>query len=187
MFWRRVVASTLARLIGALVLSLALCGCHTTHRFGDARIRRNADFMSVTVDRFYLPGVPLGQVSTNVLQVRDLAFALYPTHVVVPITPREAELRENFPWDQTRLRIEFLDLAGTSFFSAEVALADASRGRSPGTYHQIELPFRHHEGRLWAAPLNLPQHTDYDVVVTVLEPSENPDHRAELYAHTHVR
>ena len=174
------------RLACAFALA-ALCGCHTTYFFGDARIQRNPDLSSVSPDRFYLPPVPLGAAGTHVFAVRNLAFALYPTHLTVPITPAEAELEADFPWADSRMRIEFRDLEGETFFSREVALAEAARGRSAGTHHQIELAFRHNEGRPWAAPTNMPPHTSYDVIVTVLEPSRNPNHRAELHTTTYVR
>ena len=180
-------AVSAATLLAGTLAIATLCGCHTTHSFGDARIQRNADLSTVSPDRFYLPAVPLGAPGTHVFEVRHLAFALYPTHLTVPITPGEAELDGDFPWADARVRIEFRDLEGDIFFSREVALAEAVRGRSAGTHHQVELAFRRNEGRPWAAPTNMPPHTSYDVIVTVLEPSRNPNHRAELHTTTYVR
>src|ERR1043165_9698490 len=87
-------------------MSLLLAGC-TTYHFGDARIRNNSDIAGITADEFSLPSVPLGQAGTHTLHVRDLPFPIYPTHLVVAITPAEAALKEHFPWNDAKLRIEF--------------------------------------------------------------------------------
>lgn len=163
-----------------------LTGC-LTHHYGDARIQKNLDAFSITTDRFYLKPVPLDSVGVHVLHARDLPFPLNPTHLLVPLTPTEAELKQDFPWAKAQLRIEFRAPDGTTFFSKEVSLADAQPGRSPGTKHQLELQFRPVERRSWKAPENMPHYTTYDVVVTVLEPSLNTIHRATLYADTYVR
>ena len=92
-----------------------------------------------------------------------------------------------YPWADARLRVEFRALDGKTFFSREVSLSEAEPGRSPRTRHQLELQFRPVERQSWKGPANMPQHTDYDVVVTVLEPSKNKIHRATLYADTYVR
>jgi hypothetical protein len=106
----------------------------------------------------------------------------------VPLTPTEAELKQGLPWANTKLRIEFLAPGGGKpFYSKEVSLADAEPGRSPGTRHQLQLQFRPVEAKSWKPPENMPHHTSYDVVVTVLEPSKNKIHRATLYAETYVR
>ncbi len=131
--------------------------------------------------------VPLDREATHVLQARNLPFPLYPTHLLISITPTEAELKRNFPWEKTRLRIEFRVPDGETFFSKEVALAAAEPGRSPGTRHQLELQFRPVSPQSWKAPDTLPKFTDYDVVITILEPSKNKIHRATLYADTYVR
>jgi hypothetical protein len=170
----------------ALVVSLACAGC-LRHRFGDARLQSNSDAVGITKDRLLLPPVPLDRPATHTLQVRNLPLAIYPTHILVPLTPTDAERRDNFPWAQARVRVEFRTLAGQTFFSNQVALASAERGRSPGTYHQLTIPFRQPELRSWRESTSLPRHTSYDVVVTVLEPSKIKNQRAILFADTYVR
>ena len=167
-------------------LALLCAGC-TTHRFGDARIQNNRDFMGIAVDRFYLKAVPIDRAEAHTLHVRNLPLAVYPTHLVLPITPTEAEMKQDFPWENASLRIEFRAPNGQTFFSKEIALRDAQRGLSPGTSHQLELQFRPVERRAWRAAENMPHYPDYDVVVTVLEPSKNKNHHVELSADTYVR
>ena len=162
-----------------------LSGC-LTHHYGDARLRENSDALTITQDRLYLKPVPLDRAGGHTLQVRGLPFPIYPTHLLIPLTPREAELKQNFPWQNTQLRIEFRTVDGQPFFSKEVSLAQAERGRSPGTYHQVEVQFRPPERRSWRAPENLPHYTDYDIVVSVLQPSRNQN-SATLYADTYVK
>ena len=174
------------RLALVWVALVFLTGC-LTHHYDDARIQKNSDAFSITTDRFYLKPVPLDRVGVHVLHARDLPFPLYPTHLVVPLTPTEAELKGNLPWAKTRLRLQFRAPDGTTFFSKEVSLADAQPGRSPGTKHQLELQFRPVERRSWKPPENMPHYRTYDVVVTVLEPSLNALQRATLYADTYVR
>ena len=174
------------RVVTLSLIALCLSGC-IVHRYGDAKLQRNADAISVTTDRLYLQPVPLDRAETHVRKVRNLPFPIYPTHLLIPIVPTEAELKRNYPWSDARLRIEFRALDGRAFFSKEVALSDAEAGRSPGTRHQLELQFRPAERQSWKAPANMPSHTDYDVVVTVIEPSKNKIHRATLYADTYVR
>src|ERR1051325_7638716 len=112
-----------------------LCAGCTTHRFGDARIRNNYDFAGISVDRFYLKSVPIDRAGTNILRVRNLPLAMYPTHLMLRITPNEAELKQELPWENAKLRIEFRAPNGQNFFSKELALIDAQRGSSPGTFH----------------------------------------------------
>ena len=65
--------------IGALALAMfSATGCHTTHRYGDARIRHNWNVPFVMLDDFYLKSVGLDQVGTNVLHVRNLPRPIYP-------------------------------------------------------------------------------------------------------------
>src|SRR5688572_19518133 len=125
------------------LLSIALClsGC-IVHRYGDAKLQRNADAISVTTDRLYLQPVPLDRAATHTRKVRNLPFPIYPTHLFIPIVPTEAELKRNYPWANAQLRIEFRAADGKPFFSREVALSSAEPGRSPGTRHQLELQFR---------------------------------------------
>jgi hypothetical protein len=162
-----------------------LTGC-LTHRYGDARLRENSDALTVTQDRFYLKPVPLDRVATHTLQVRGIPFAIYPTHLLVPLTPTEAELKSGFPWEEVRLRITFQTVDGQQFFSKEVSLAEAERGRSPGTYHQLDVQFRPPERHSWRPPENMPHYTDYDIVVAVLQPSRSKN-SATLYAETYVK
>lgn len=171
-------------MFGAMALLSAGC---TIHHFGDARIQNNRDIAGIKPDRFYLKSLPIDRAEEHTLHVRDLPFAIYPTHLVVPITPNEAEMKEGFPWEEAKLRIQLRAPDGDVFFSKEVALRDAQRGLSPGTAHQIELQFRPGELRSWRAPEKGPNHTSYDLVVTVLQPSQNKNHRVEFYATTYVR
>jgi hypothetical protein len=159
----------------------------TTHRFGDARIQNNRDLAGVISDRFYLKPVPIDRAATHTLQVRNLPLAMYPTHLLLRLTPTEAEMKRNVPWENARLSIEFRAMDGRAFFSKEIALSEGQRGLSPGTSHQLELQFRPAERRAWRAPENMARYTDYNVVVTVTEPSRNKNHRIELYADTYVR
>ena len=174
--------------VSALITLALLCGggC-TTHRFQDARIKNNRDVAGVVGDRFYLKPIPIGRTETHTLNVRHLPLAIYPTHIVLRLTPTEAGMKQDAPWENTRLSIEFRAMDGQTFFTKEVALRDAQRGLSPGTSHQLALQFRPAERRAWRAPENMPHYTNYDVIVTVLEPSNNKDHRIELYADTYVR
>ncbi len=181
----KIIVHTL-RLVVVSLIAACLSGC-LVHHYGDAKLQRNSDAVSITTDRFYLKPVPLDRAATHVLQVCNLPFPIYPTHLVMPIIPTEAELKQNFPWTKARLRIEFRAPDGAAFFSKEIALSEAEPGRSPGTRHQLELQFRPAERQSWKAPANMPQHTDYDVVVTVLEASKNKIHRVTLYADTYVR
>ena len=167
------------------VLATLLAGC-LTHHYGDARLRENSDALTITQDRFFLKPVPLDRITTHTLHVRGIPFAIYPTHLLVPLTPAEAELKSGFPWEDVRLRIEFRTTDGQSFFSKEVSFATAERGRSPGTYHQLDVQFRQPERRSWRPPEDLPHYTDYDIVVTVLQPSRNKN-SATLYAETYVK
>jgi hypothetical protein len=167
------------------VSATLLAGC-LTHHYGDARLRENSDALTITQDRLYLKPVPLDNVAAHTLQVRGLPFPIYPTHLLIPLTPTEAELKGNFPWQNTQLRIEFRTVEGQSFFSKEITLAEAERGRSPGTYHQLDVQFRPPERRSWRAPENMPHYTSYDVIVTVLQPSRNKN-RVTLYADTYVK
>jgi hypothetical protein len=171
-------------ILGAAMLVAAGC---TSHRFGDARIQNVRDLGGVKTDRLVLEAVPIGQAGTHTLAVRDLPFALYPTHLRVPLTPTEAEAKGTPPWQDARLRIEFRAPNGTNFFSRELSLAEAERGRSPGTYHQLDVPFRQPDRTPWRGSTTLPQHTDYDVVVTVLTPSRSKTQRAILMADTYVK
>jgi hypothetical protein len=173
-------------LIVLTIVALSVTGC-LVHRYGDARLQRNSDALSITSDRLYLNPIPLDRAATHVRQVRNLPFPIYPTHLLLPITPTEAELKQNPPWEQAKLRIEFRALDGKVFFSGELDLADAQPGRSPGTRHQLQLAFRAPHRESWKAPEGLPSHTDYDVVATVLQPSKNEIHRATLYTDTYVR
>ena len=168
----------------ALVAAL-LAGC-LVHHYGDARLRENSDALGITADRLSLEPVPLERAGTHTLHVRNLPFPIYPTHLRIPLTPAEAELKDDFPWQKTRLRIEFRTTDGQSFFSKEVLLDAAERGRSPGTYHEVNVQFRQPDRRSWRAPENMPPYTDYDVIVTVLQPSRHPN-RATLYADTYVK
>lgn len=173
-------------IIGLAALAALASGC-LVHRYGDARLQRNSDALSITSDRLYLKPVPLDRRATHVREVRNLPLALYPSHLLIPITPTEAELKTNRPWDNAKLRIEFRALDGNVFFSRVVNLATAQPGRSPGTRHQLDVQFRPLPRESWKPDPNLPQHTDYDVVVTVLEPSKNDIHRATPYTDTYVR
>ena len=173
-------------LIVLTVVALSATGC-LVHRYGDARLQRNSDALAITSDRLYVNPIPLDRAATHVRQVRNLPFPIYPTHLLIPITPTEAELKQNRPWDQARLRLEFRAPDGKVFFSREIELASAQPGRSPGTRHQLLFPFRTPQRESWKAPEDLPSHTDYDVVATVLQPSKNAIHRATLYTDTYVR
>jgi hypothetical protein len=170
----------------ASLAAVLLSGC-LTHHYGDVRLQENSDALTITTDRLYFKPVPLDRAARHVLHARDLPLPLFPTHLLVPTTPTEAELKNGFPWAGARLRIEFHSLDGAVFFSKEVSLADAQPGRSPGTHHQLALQFRPAERQSWKAPDKMPPHTSYDVVVTVLQPSLNKIHRATLYADTYVR
>jgi hypothetical protein len=174
------------RILTLTAAAFLLAGC-TIHRFGDARIQNNRDFAGITPDRFYLKSVPLDRVAAHTLHVRDVPFAMYPTHVVIGIMPNEAEIKENPPWQDAELRIEFRTPEGKTFFSKDITLRDAQRGIAPGTAHQIELQFRPAELRAWRAPEDMPNYTSYDVVVNVLQPSRNKDHHARFYANIYVR
>lgn len=174
------------RILTLLSAALFCAGC-TTHQFGDARIQNNRDVAGVVSDRFYLKTVPLDRAGAHTLRVRNLPLPMYPTHLVLWLTPTEAEMKENVPWENTRLLIEFRAPNGETFFSKEVAMRNAQRGVSPGTAHQLTLQFRPGERHAWRAPENMPHYTDYDVIVTVVEPSKNKNHRIELYAGTYVR
>jgi hypothetical protein len=167
------------------LLAVLLAGC-VVHHYGDARLREKSDALGITADRLSLKPVPLDQVGTHTLHARNLPFPIYPTHLRIPLTPAESELKGNLPWQKARLRIEMRTTDGQPFFSKEVSLADAERGRSPGTYHELNVQFRQPDRRSWRAPENMPHHTDYDVVVTVLQASAHPN-RATLYADTYVR
>ena len=167
-------------------IALLLSGC-TIHRFGEARIQNNSDLAGITADAFTLPAVPLGQAGTHTLHVRDLPFAIYPTHLMIALTPAEAALKEHFPWDDAKVRVDFRATNGQVFFSEEIALREARRGLSPGAAHQLELQFRPAPERPWRAPEDMPSYTSYDVVVDVLQPSANKNHRARLYANVYVR
>ena len=171
--------------LAAAVAALSV-GC-ITHHYGDARLQKNSDLVSITADRFSLKSIPLDTSATHTLRVRDLPFALYPTHVLIPITPEEAEMKGDFPWEQVQLRIELRAPDGQTFFSNQIALAGAERGRSPGTYHQVDVQFRQPSSRPWRPPEDMPHFTSYDAVITVLQPSKNPKHRAALYADTYVK
>ena len=168
----------------ALVL---LCAGCTTHRFGDARIQNNRDLVGISADRFYLKPVPIDAAGMHTLRVRNLPLAMYPTHLMLRLTPAEAEMKSETPWEDARVLIEFRTTNGQMFFSKEIVLREAQRGLSPGTAHQLELQFRPAERRAWRAPENMPHYTDYDVIVTVIGPSRNQNHRIELYADTYVR
>jgi len=170
----------------ALLFAVLGTGC-LAHRYGDATLQERTDLVSITPDRLSLKPVPLDRAATYTLRVRDLPFAIYPTHLRVPLTPTEAELKSNAPWERTKLRVELRAPDGRTFFSNEVALVEAERGRSPGTYHQLIFQLRQPDARPWRAPANLPHFTSYDAVVTVLAPSRNPSQRAILYAETYVR
>jgi hypothetical protein len=170
----------------AAVAAISFAGC-LTHHYGDARLQENSDALTITTDRLYFKPVPLDGRATHILHARNLPLPIYPTHLLVPITPTEAERKQNFPWAKARLRVEFRALDGTAFFSKEVSLADAQPGRSPGTHHQLDLQFRPVERQSWKPSDKMPPHTSYDVVVTVLEPSMNKIHRATFYADTYVR
>ena len=174
------------RILMITAMALLYAGC-TTHRYGDARIQNNRDFASVVGDRFYLKPIPIDRVATHTLQVRNLPLPMYPTRLMLPLTPTEAEMKRDLPWENARLLIEFRAPNGQTFFSKEIALQDAQRGLSPGTSHQVTLSFRPGERHAWRAPENMPHYTDYDVIVTVIEPSKNKNHRVELYAGTYVR
>ena len=173
-------------LIALTVVALSVTGC-LIHRYGDARLQRNSDVLAITSDRLYVNPFPLDRAATHVRQVRNLPFPMYPTHLLIPITPTEAELKRNRPWDQAKLRLEFRALDGNVFFSREIELANAQPGRSPGTRHQLLFPFRTPQRESCKAPDDLPRHTDYDVVATVLQPSKKEIHRAILYTDTYVR
>ena len=164
-----------------------LAGGCLSHRYGDARLQENADIAAITPDRLSLKAVPLGRAATHTLRVRNLPLPIYPTHIRVPLTPAEAELKSNLPWQNLRLRVELRALDGTTFFSNDVSFATAERGRSPGTFHQVDVPLRRPDSRPWRAPENMAPHTSYDAVVTVLQPSGNQNHRAILYGDTYVR
>jgi hypothetical protein len=163
-----------------------LCGC-VVHHYGDARLRQNSDFASITPDRFSLKPVPLDRAATLTLHVRDLPFPIYPTHLSIPITPAEAELKERLPWQSARMRIALRATNGEVFFEKEVSLAEAEQGRTPGTYHQLQLQFRPPDRRSWRGPENMPHYTSYDAIVTVIEPSKSRNHSATLYADTYVK
>ena len=168
------------------IAAMVLSGC-LTHHYGDARLRERTDAFSITPDRFYLKPIPLDRMATHTLHVRELPFPIYPTHLSVAITPVVAEMKGGFPWEELKLRIEFRSTSGETFFSKEISLVDALRGHSPETYHQLELKFREPEPQSWRAPKNMPHHTSYDVIVTVLQPSKNKNHSATLYADTYVK
>jgi hypothetical protein len=170
-----------------LSAAVTLAGGCLVHRYGDARLQRNSDALSITADRLYVQPVPLDRRATHVREVRNLPLALYPSHLLIPITPAEAELKANRPWDNAKLRIEFRAPNGPAFFSRELDLASAQPGRSPGTRHQLDVQFRPLPRESWKPDPNLPQHTSYDIVVTVLVPSKNDIHRATLYTDTYVR
>ena len=168
----------------ALLVAL-VTGC-LVHHYGDARLRENSDALGVTADRLSLKPVYLDQIGMQTLHVRNLPFPIYPTDLRIPLTPAEAELKQNLPWQNTRLRIEFKTTDGQPFFSKEVSLANAEHGRSPGAYHELDVQFRQRNSTSWRAPENMPHYTDYDVVVTVLQPSRHPN-RATLYGDTYVK
>ena len=173
-------------LIVLTIMALGVTGC-LVHRYGDARLQRNSDAFAITSDRLHLTPIPLDRAARHVRQVRNLPFPIYPTHLLIPITPTEAELKQNLPWEQAKLRVEFRGSDGKTFFSKDIDLAGAQPGRSPGTRHQLQLQFRPAQRELWKAHEDLPPHTDYDVVATVLQPSKNQIHRATLYTDTYVR
>lgn len=141
----------------------------------------------VISDRLYLKPVPLDSAATHTLHVRNLPLPMYPTHLVLWLTPTEAEMKQNPPWENARLAIEFRALDGKRFFAKEIAMRDAQRGISPGTTHQLTLQFRPGDRHAWRAPENMPHYTDYDIIVAVIEPSKSKSHRIELYAGTYVR
>lgn len=165
---------------GLIALVLITAGCHTTNRYGDARIRNNSDLFTVSYDRFYTRPVSLAETGTNVLQVRNLPRAAYPHSLNVGVTPDEAVSSASVrPWKEALVRIDFQDLAGTVFYSTNLALADA---QLLGGTRQLEQQFR--SGVQWQRlPANWPMR-DYDIVVVVLSPSTNPNHRLELWGVT---
>src|ERR1043166_4743887 len=172
------------RFLAMLAIAVLLCGCHTTHRFGDARIRDNWNFPLVAADYLYTKSVPVGYLTTNVLHVRKLPYPLYPTDLVLPITLREAELKRDFPWEATRLRVDFLTPDGKVFFEREIDLSEAKHDiayNAFSTEPQLELRFR-------PVPVHLgtpdSKHTTYDIVVAVITPSRNPNHRVSFRADT---
>ena len=179
--------STRLNFVLLAVLSVTFAGC-LVHSYGDARLQRNSDALAITSDRLYLKQVPLDRSGTHVRQARNLPLPIYPTHLEIPITPTESELKGNAPWSGAKIRIEFRTPppASQAFFSNEVNLAGAQPGRSPGTRHQLDVPFRAPQRESWRVDESLPKHTDYDVVVTVLEPSKNKIHQATLYVDTYV-
>jgi hypothetical protein len=179
--------SNRSSLVFLSIVAACFAGC-LVHRYGDARLQRNSDALSITSDRLYLKPVPIDRPATQVQQVRNLPFPIYPSHLLIPITPAEAELKTSRPWQKAKMRIEFRSGApARTFFSNEVELAHAQPGRSPGTRHQLDVQFRAPQRESWRAPEDMPQLTEYDVVVTVLEPSKNKIHQATLYTDTYVR
>ena len=170
----------------AAVVAVFSAGC-LSHRYGDARLQKNSDLVSITADPLSLKSVPLDRAATHTLHVKDLPFVIYPTHARISLTPAEAELKESFPWSPVQLRVELRTPEGRTFFSNQVSFAKAERGRSPGTYHQVEVQVRQPSSRPWRPPEDMPHFTTYDAVVTVIQPSSNPKHSVTLYADTYVR
>jgi hypothetical protein len=62
-------------LIVLTIVALSVTGC-LVHRYGDARLQRNSDALSITSDRLYLNPIPLDRAATHVRQVRNLPFPI---------------------------------------------------------------------------------------------------------------
>ena len=175
-------------------LALLVKACGTVKRFGDATVYDRWNFPFVAVDELRLPKMELDHPRTYDFKVRGLPSAIYPRMLRLGVRSDEMDIgtRNNQQWRQCELKIELRSLAGETFYSRVLRLAEPTNRWWVGA-DRLEIRFEVMPREPWGymAPrpieepsdinFTLPQHNSYDVHVEVVHPSKNPFHKAQLF------
>lgn len=157
----------------ALLTCLAMSGCYSSTRHGDAVLYHHpGGFMRLRKGVLMLPRVPLDAAGTTTFHVRDLPVPMYPSDIQVP-ERRMPEGLDRRSWRNCRVMVEIYAPNGRCVHSVTKRLGPHWPGGIPRYRHDRGFQ-RLHTWYIFreAKP---PPLTSYDIVITVGQPSSNTD------------
>lgn len=160
------------RLLGSLCV-VAVCGCATVTRHGDAKLYEQKNFILKLVDPLIFPQMPIGHVANYRYKVTSLPQTIYPSGFYLEVPNGEDDRWEhNQPWRACRIRASLSKTDGERFFTRTIDFSKDWNGNSApgrnGKYRRIFLFFTDYDLR---GTTKLPKHLSYNVEIEVLRPS----------------
>ena len=160
---------------GILALVIALTGCATTEKYGDARIVMKRNLMKTMTYSLNSPQFRIGKTTEYLFEYRDLPAPALPSNFIVVRyqwpNPDKGKTRPSYA--ETQYKVEFEDLEGATFFSTTFSL---------GTFERHGKNMYSRVARLYEPGKNPKPRQTYNVRITVLEPTSRKRDKAYLHS-----